>query len=226
MLLKPGKPPEQVSSYRPIALLPCMSKLFGKLLLKYLNPIIEAKQLIPDHQFGFRIKHSFIDQLHRVTNVISKALEEKNYCCGVFLDAAQTFGPILYLYYTTDIPTNDNTMIAMFADDTAILSTKKDQQAATKILQTTINTVYNWTKRWKIKINRDKSVHVNHTLCKTTYIPITLNHQIIPRNIWECILTHDLAGNIIDRARKRLELHTNTAAIQLLDNSPDIRRLK
>ncbi|VVC37621.1 Reverse transcriptase domain [Cinara cedri] len=90
MLLKPEKPPEQASSYRPISLLPCMSKLFEKLLLKRLNPIIEAKQLIPDHQFGFRIKHSTISQVHRVTNVISKALEEKNYCCGVFLDVAQS----------------------------------------------------------------------------------------------------------------------------------------
>ncbi|VVC34281.1 DNA polymerase, palm domain [Cinara cedri] len=46
MLLKPGKPPEQAFSYRPIA---CMSKLFEKLFLKRLNSIIEAKQLIPDH---------------------------------------------------------------------------------------------------------------------------------------------------------------------------------
>ena len=238
MLLKPGKPPEQASSYRPISLLSCMSKLFEKLLLKRLKPIIEEKQLIPDHQFGFRTKHSTIDQVHRVTNVINKAIEEKHYCSGVFLDVAQAFdkvwhkglllklreqlphtwsallksylterhfrvrydeattnwksisagvpqgsvlGPILYLLYTADIPTNDNTMIAMFADDTAILSTRKDQQAATEILQTTINTVYNWTKRWKIKINGDKSVHVNYTLRKTAYIPVTLNQEIIPQ---------------------------------------------
>lgn len=387
MLLKPGKPPEQATSYRPISLLPCMSKLFEKLLLKRLNPIIEAKQLIPDHQFGFRTKHSTIDQVHRVTNVISKALEEKKYCCGVFLDVAQAFdkvwhkglllklreqlphtwcallksylterhfrvryeeaitswksisagvpqgsvlGPILYLLYTADIPINDNTTIAMFADDTAILSTMKDQQAATEILQTTINTVYNWTKRWKIKINGDKSVHVNYTLRKTTYIPVTLNQQIIPQKdsakylgmhldsrlnwkhhvrqkklqikqkmhklywlvgrhseldltskrllyvsivkpiwiygiqLWGCasksnieiiqrcqsialrtivaayrydkndVIHRDLKMSSVQDeitrfARKhvrRLELHTNTAAIQLLDNSRDTRRLK
>ncbi|VVC42957.1 Reverse transcriptase domain, partial [Cinara cedri] len=62
MLLKPGKPPEDVTSYRPISLLPSLSKLLEKLLLKRLKPIIEEKHLIPDHQFGFRNKHSTIDQ--------------------------------------------------------------------------------------------------------------------------------------------------------------------
>ena len=79
MLLKPGKPPERATSYRPISLLPSMSKLFEKLLLKRLKPLIEKRHLIPDHQFGFRNLHSTIDQVHRVTNEISKALEEKKY---------------------------------------------------------------------------------------------------------------------------------------------------
>ncbi|VVC46206.1 Reverse transcriptase domain [Cinara cedri] len=56
MVLKPGKPPEQVTSYRPISLLPSISKLFEKLLIKHLKPLIEEKQLVPEHQFGFRNK--------------------------------------------------------------------------------------------------------------------------------------------------------------------------
>jgi len=58
---KPGKPPHEAASYRPISLLPVMSKLFEKLLIKRLKPIIERKDLIPNHQFGFRSKHSTID---------------------------------------------------------------------------------------------------------------------------------------------------------------------
>jgi len=38
MLFKPGMPPEQVTSYRPISLLQSLSKLFEKLLLKRLKP--------------------------------------------------------------------------------------------------------------------------------------------------------------------------------------------
>ncbi|VVC24257.1 Reverse transcriptase domain [Cinara cedri] len=69
----------------------------------------------------------------------------------------------------------------LFADDTAILTTSKDQRAATDNLQISINDIYNWTRRWKIKINSDKSVHVNYTLRKSVNIPVLLDHIIIPQ---------------------------------------------
>jgi hypothetical protein len=79
MIPKPGKPPHEAASYRPNSLLFVMSKLFEKLLIKRLKPIIERKNLIPNHQFGFRSKHSTIDQVHRITNIIENALEEKKF---------------------------------------------------------------------------------------------------------------------------------------------------
>lgn len=94
MIHKTGKPPHEVSSYRPISLLPVLSKLFEKLLLKRLKPIIEQRNLIPTHQFGFRECHSTLDQVHRITNVIEKALEEKKVCSTVFLDVTQAFDKV------------------------------------------------------------------------------------------------------------------------------------
>lgn len=91
---KPGKPPTEVTSYRPISLLPIMSKVFEKLLLKRMMPIIQERKLIPSHQFGFRIKHSTIEQVHRITNVIEKTLEEKKICATIFLDVAQAFDKV------------------------------------------------------------------------------------------------------------------------------------
>ena len=44
MIPKSGKPPREAASYRPISLLPLMSKLFEKLLIKRLKPIIERKR--------------------------------------------------------------------------------------------------------------------------------------------------------------------------------------
>jgi hypothetical protein len=64
MILKPGKPPNKVDSYRPISLLPIMSKLFEKLLLIRQKSVITKKNLIPDHQFGFRNLHSTLEQVH------------------------------------------------------------------------------------------------------------------------------------------------------------------
>lgn len=88
---KPGKPPNELTSYRPISILPVMSKIFEKLLLKRLQPIIEERNLIPSHQFGFRERHSTIQQVHRIVDVAEKALETKQVCSAVFLDVSQAF---------------------------------------------------------------------------------------------------------------------------------------
>jgi hypothetical protein len=80
MIPKQGKPPNEVTLYRPISLLPIISTLFEKLLLKRLKPLIESKNLIPSHQFGFRDKHATSDQIHRITNIFERAYEENKIC--------------------------------------------------------------------------------------------------------------------------------------------------
>jgi hypothetical protein len=86
----PGKDLSEVESYRPISLLPNMSKLFEKLILKRLKPIITEKYLEPMNQFGFR-SHSSIDQVHLITKIIFKTFDNKGVCSAVFLDFAQAF---------------------------------------------------------------------------------------------------------------------------------------
>lgn len=71
------------------SLLHIVSKLFEKLFLKRLKPIIERNDLIPEYQFGFREKHSTIDEVHRIASIIKRALEDKEICIALFLDVAQ-----------------------------------------------------------------------------------------------------------------------------------------
>jgi hypothetical protein len=99
MLPKPGNPATEVTSYKPISLLPVLSKLFYKLLVQRLKPIIEEKQIIPNHQFGFREKHLTIDQ--KITTIIEKALEKQQVCSTVFLDVAKAFDTVWHegLFY-------------------------------------------------------------------------------------------------------------------------------
>ncbi|KAL4132544.1 hypothetical protein QTP88_009673 [Uroleucon formosanum] len=91
LILKPKKPPDCPSSYRPISLLPILSKVFEKMLLKKLTKTVEETKALPDSQFGFRSKHSTIHQIHRLVDKISFSLEEKQYCTGAFLDVSQAF---------------------------------------------------------------------------------------------------------------------------------------
>lgn len=94
LIPKPGKDVTHVNSYRPISLLPVLSKLFEKLLLRKLSPIISENNIIPNHQFGCRVEHSTIQQVHRVTAEIKRTFEEKKYCSAVFLDVAQAFDKV------------------------------------------------------------------------------------------------------------------------------------
>lgn len=94
VILKPGKQPHQVGSYRPISLLPIPSKLFEKLFLKRLNPLLSEQHLVPDHQFGFRRQHSTIEQVHRVVNEIRQTLENRKFCSAAFLDISQAFDKV------------------------------------------------------------------------------------------------------------------------------------
>ncbi|CAH2100510.1 unnamed protein product [Euphydryas editha] len=94
MILKPGKAPVETSSYRPISLLPVLSKVMEILFLKRLNTVIAENKIIPDHQFGFRKNHGTIEQVHRLVEEIHKAFESRKYCCAAFLDISQAFDRI------------------------------------------------------------------------------------------------------------------------------------
>jgi len=94
MVPKPGKPTHEVTSYRPISLLPILSKIFEKLLLKRLRSDVDLSHLIPGYQFGFRPGHSPIQQTHCVVNKIVTSLEECTLCTAVFLDVAQAFDKV------------------------------------------------------------------------------------------------------------------------------------
>lgn len=91
---KPDKPPDQITSYRPISLLSVISKIFEKIIQSRLNEIIAEKNLLPSIQFGFRAKHSTIEQINRVSSAILQALENKEFAPTVFLDVSNAFDKV------------------------------------------------------------------------------------------------------------------------------------
>jgi len=93
-LPKPGKNPIDVTSYRPISLLPTISKILESLILKRINKEMNPQDWIPDHQFVFRQAHSTIQQCHCVADTINKALENRQFCTAAFLDVSQAFDKV------------------------------------------------------------------------------------------------------------------------------------
>jgi hypothetical protein len=98
LILKPGNPPpHEPTSYRPISLLRILSKDFEKILLERLLHIVQNKQLLPDHKFGFRQQHSTIHQTYRIVHAINEALESKQYCSAAFLDISLAFDRVWHI---------------------------------------------------------------------------------------------------------------------------------
>ena len=64
------------------------------MLLRRLVPELSRRNVIPDHQFGFRSKHATTEQVHRVCEKIRASLENKEYCSTAFLDIQQAFDTV------------------------------------------------------------------------------------------------------------------------------------
>jgi hypothetical protein len=94
LILKPRKPPHAPPSYLPISLLPIPPKVLEKLLLNRLLPLVENGKLLPTHQFGLRLKHSTIEQIHRLIRGINNAIDNRQYCSAAFLDISQAFDKV------------------------------------------------------------------------------------------------------------------------------------
>jgi hypothetical protein len=89
-------------------------------------------------------------------------------------------GPLLNLLYTADLPTTNNTTIATFADDTALLATNSDPALTTQQLQYHLDLLQEWSDTWKIKINQTKSSKITFTTKRTNCQPVTINNIQIP----------------------------------------------
>lgn len=115
LIAKPGKPTDQVTSYRPISLLPILAKITEKIIYSKMMTILENKHIIPLHQFGFRSQHSTIEQVNQVTSQVRRSLEEGSYCTAVFLDVAQAFDKVWHdgLLYKLKLIFPDNLYILL-----------------------------------------------------------------------------------------------------------------
>jgi hypothetical protein len=72
-------------------------------------------------------------------------------------------GPLLYLVHIAHLPTSQKFITAAFAHDTAVLATDRNPAIASEKLQTNLLAIQNWFKKWRMKANGCKSIHVTFT---------------------------------------------------------------
>lgn len=83
-----------VNNYRPISILPTLSKILERIINKQLVNYLESKNLLSQAQFGFRAKRSTADAVSELTNYIVNNIDSKRKTIGIFLDLAKAFDTV------------------------------------------------------------------------------------------------------------------------------------
>lgn len=212
---KQKKDKSSPQNYRPISLLPTLSKIFEIIIFNRIKKFEYQNKNMREEQFGFREKRSTVHQLARIANYITTNFNQNKSTVMTLLDIEKAFdtvwhkglihklktiglpiyivkllqsylknrtfsvivngvasntqliaagvpqgsilGPQLFSYYINDLPIDNDTMTALFADDTAIYRASWNKKHAIIKLQETLNNFMKYYTKWKIKINATKT---------------------------------------------------------------------
>ena len=101
-LLKPGKPSDQGTSYRPISLLSPLAKILESIIL----PHLQSSITLQPHQHGFRKGHSTCTALHSIMSHIKEGLNKQkpvNRTVLVAVDLSKAFDTVDHEILIDDI---------------------------------------------------------------------------------------------------------------------------
>uniref|UniRef100_A0A8C7RC26 Reverse transcriptase domain-containing protein n=1 Tax=Oncorhynchus mykiss TaxID=8022 RepID=A0A8C7RC26_ONCMY len=80
--------------YRPISILPCLSKVFESQVNKQITDHFESHHTFSAMQSVFKAGHGCTSATLKVLNYILTAIDKKHYCAAVFIDLAKAFDSV------------------------------------------------------------------------------------------------------------------------------------
>ena len=83
-----------LSNYRPVSVLNGFSKIFEKIIYARITDYVCKNEIINPSQFGFRSGHSTYMALLNLYDKVSEAIDNNEYCIGVFIDLSKAFDTI------------------------------------------------------------------------------------------------------------------------------------
>jgi len=86
--------PQKVSNYRPISILPTISKLLERIMHARLTEFLEKHNMLYKLQFGFRPNYSADLTLTYLVDKINKSIDNKEYVVGIFIDLKKAFDTV------------------------------------------------------------------------------------------------------------------------------------
>ncbi len=205
--------------YRPISLLPCVSKVLEKVMFSHIYEFLRKNKVIAPNQSGFTPKDSAIMQVSHIVDQITKSMDKGQEVTAVFLDLAKAFdvvwrkgllfklnrvgirdshnckshswfasylsdrpqrvvingkcssimynnsgvpqgsvlGPLMFLIYINDLVYDLKCQSYLFADDTSLFDSAENFYDSISRINDDLQTIRNWARKWKIKINAEKT---------------------------------------------------------------------
>lgn len=108
-IFKSGKRSDP-NNYRPISVLPVMSKIFEKILYNRLETYLNSINFLYNKQYGFRPKSNTLSATVDIITKIKTNIDEKKICLGIFIDLKKAFDTVshkILLQKLTDIGITD-----------------------------------------------------------------------------------------------------------------------
>ena len=83
-----------LTNYRPISLLPTISKLLEKIVYARIYDFVSKRKILYNSQYGFRKRHSCEHAITELVGEISKGLENNKHTIAIFIDLSKAFDTI------------------------------------------------------------------------------------------------------------------------------------
>ena len=80
-----------LSNYRPISLLPTLSKIFERIIYNQLYTYFDNNNLLTEHQYGFRSKHSTELAAIKLIDNVKYEIDQKHTPVNIYIDLSKAF---------------------------------------------------------------------------------------------------------------------------------------
>jgi hypothetical protein len=101
------------------------------------------------HRRSFSVR---VDQISSTKRPISSGVPQ-----------GSVLGPILYLWYTNDMPTAPRVQLSLYADDALFTATSANLRMSRVYLQRQLDLLQPWLTKWRVKVNADKCEAISFT---------------------------------------------------------------
>ena len=86
--------PSLLTNYRPISILPSLSKILEKIIYKRLYIFLQVNDILIPNQYGFRKHYSTDFAIIKLLNKITECFANKEHLIGIFMDLSKAFDTI------------------------------------------------------------------------------------------------------------------------------------